>query len=240
MSKFLLFMVFLLAMQTAFAQARFDEYSLTNSDLERGRIIQFLTQLTDEPESKGLIIIYAGENKAYLTDALRHREGIKTFINLRSEKSLSERVYFKIENGGKLLDRELWIYPKNVALPETQAINLNLDNLKTKYLYTTTCVGCEPVVSLLSPNYEGFEMYADLLKKYPNYKSLIVIYPSALDISERNIARKQAQLYAADCKSLLTKQYKIDKSRISIKIVKTVGKDDVTKAKIFILPKIDK
>ena len=239
MKNLLLFILLLLFTQLSLAQTKIDEYEKTDSDSESGRIDAFLVNLLNEKESKGLIVIYSGENEEQIGNILRHIEGIKQYINFRGhsidQKNLAEKVSFKINKGKQPLFKEFWIYPKNIALPEIKERKLNLDNLKTKFLYASICASCEPAVPILSSDSANLEFYAELLKQYPNYTGLIIIHPDAY-IREKD-SYNNALTYVIGYRNILTKEYKIDNKRISIKIAKPVGEGTPVIAKFFIVPK---
>lgn len=234
--KFLLLVTLLMFGQICFAQTLVDEYERTDSDSESARIDNFLTYLQNEPQSKGLIIINIGEKKEQIGIVQRHIEGIKQYVEVRTDKSLAERIFFKISGRKKLLSKELWIYPKYLSLPELK-IDFDLSALKTKYLYGMICEICEPVVPSLSTSSADLESYAEILKKYPNYKSLIILYPNYPEVSKK-AAYQNALNYAADYRNLLTRDYKISNKRISIVIAKNFRKGATTK--LFIVPKVVK
>lgn len=224
---------FVLFSQIAFAQTKVDEYEKTDSDSESIRIMDFVGNLRKEPESKGLIVIYSGENEKRLVDVLRHITGIKQYV----ERLYSNRIFFNIREGKKPLFKEFWIYPKDVAFPELEAKSINLDNLKSAYLYASICAVCEPQQLSLSSDFVDFDLYADLLKKYADYKGLIFITPSSQEGFGSKGFYKDALGYAVNYRNLLVKKYKINNKRIVIKIGKPTGKDAWAFAKFFIVPK---
>lgn len=235
-----LFAAILLLSQINFAQTKIDEYEFTNSDTESAHIDNFLVALQNEPTSKGLIIIYSGANKQEMGVILRHIEGIKEYVNLRSGKSFGERIVYKVDERNKSFAKELWIYPNDIPFPEIKPINFDLDGLKTKYLYAMICLDCEPAVPLLAMDYANLKLYAELLKKYPDYQSSIIIYPTSLDNASKKKYRQMALNYAAQYRSLLINEYKISRKRISVVVAKNPNENRVISAKFYIVPKTTK
>ncbi len=246
MKNLLLLIVLVIFTQTFFAQTKIDEYERTDSDAESGRIDNFLMNLDKQPESRGLIIIYSGESEERLGNILRLIEGIKQYIVFRdvysrAARTFTERITFKIEKGKETLFKELWVYPKDIPLPEIEQPNVNLDNLKTKYLYASVCVDCEPAIPGLSSEWADFKLYAELLMKYRDYKSSIIIYSPSRNRLSKKESYRDALAYAAKYRNLLAKEYKIDNRRISIRIETPIVKDlTPISAKFFITPKIIK
>ena len=163
-------LVLLFFTQAFFAQTKIDEYERMGSDAESGRIDNFLMNLDKQPESRGLIIIYSGEKEERLGNILRLIEGIKQYIvfrdvHSRGAKTFTERVTFRIEKGKETLFKELWVYPKDIPLPEIEQPTLNLNNLKAKYLYASVCLDCEPAIPGLSSEWADFELYAELFNE---------------------------------------------------------------------------
>ena len=77
--------------------------------------------------------------------------------------------------------------------------------------------------------------------KYPDYKSSIIIYSPSHNRSSKKESYRDALTYAAKYRNLLTKIYKIDNRRISIRIETPIVKDlKPTSAKFYISPKIVK
>lgn len=239
MKNSLLLLIFFIS-QITFAQTKVDEYEKIGSDAETGRIDNFLLNLRNEPENKGIIVIYSGESEERIGNILQHVEGIKQYVNLRDENLFAGKIFYQIKQGEQPLFKEFWIYPKNTAIPEIKEKPLNLDNLKTKYLYASICADCEPAVPELSTDIMNYEFYADLLKKYPDYTSSIIIYPFLNTDWSNADSYKNALTYAANYRNVLTKEYKISNKRIFIKISKPFGKDAPTIAKFFIVPKTRK
>jgi hypothetical protein len=237
MKQILFLAILFLFSQTVFAQTKVVEYYRTDSDSEASRLDDYLVKLQKEPESKGLIVIYSGKDGRSLGNALQDIEGIKAFVNIRSGKSYSDRISFKIIEEAPPLFKEFWVYPKGLLLPKTELKSVNLDNLKTNYLYASVCAGCDPAVPSLSRDFVNLELYANLLKRYPNYSGLIIINLGSYEGWSRNELHQDALNYGINYRNSLVKDYKTS-NKISLKVSKPlIKKNSPVWAKFYIVPK---
>ena len=117
-----LLLILLTFSQTSLAQTKVDEYERLDSDSESMRILYFLGKLKEEPEWKGLIVVYSGEKETNLKYALQHIEGIKQYLRIW-KLTTTEKVKFQIVEGKKPLFKEFWIYRKDERLPESESKN---------------------------------------------------------------------------------------------------------------------
>lgn len=235
MKKFFLLFIFLAAAaQIAFGQIKFDEYERTDSDSESARIDNFLVALTQEPENKGLIVIYSGDNKERLGNILAFIEGVK--LHLRFRKFDAERISFLIAGGKQTLFKEMWLVPATGGRnPQIEPIELNLNNLTGKYLYGWSCLDCEPVIPHLSNERKALTLYAEELKNNKNYHALIVVAEGTLPDGERSGFLKPKN-YARDLRKALVEEWKIDSRRVRIEFVKKAKGDFMTAAGFYIIP----
>jgi hypothetical protein len=234
MKKLFFILVFLLTSQIAFAQTKVDEYGAVTNDQESGRIDNFLNVLQQEPESKGLIVIYSGANKERLGNILAHIEGIKQYAGYR--ESVKNEISFVIAEGRNPLDKELWIVQKGEASPKLKLTDLNLNGLKAKYEYALRCLECEPSIPELARDRFTLALYIDALKKNENYNALITIENGlAYDENGQTISAKK---FASNLKELLTTKGGIDKKRIKIRVIN--NKTGAAVAQFYIVPKIVK
>lgn len=241
--KILFFLIiFLVSVQSISAQTKVDEYELMDSDSESARIDNFLSHLQNQPDSKGLIIICSGEDNERLGNIWDHIEGIRSYLFFRSNGAFTDRVSFRVDNRKQPLFKEFWIFPKHIPPPEARLKVPTLENLKNLNLFASRCEECDPVVPALSANSANFELYAALLEKYPDYKSLVIIYPlSDTELKARGLSKKESRQlnlsYAIKYRDILSRQYKISRRRISIKIAKPDDRYRAIRSKFFIVPK---
>lgn len=140
-------------------------------------LVEFTNELMKLPEAKGFILVFGKRG-----ESLRYAKSIKPYMQ-----------YFKIDSdrlltgyGGESEERkmELWIVPKNSALP--QSISTNYD---TAVAFDDYSFGCDPCEFMRR---DALELFAKELKYYPKTKAYIIIYPSKSEYSEiKN--RRQAQ-----------------------------------------------
>jgi hypothetical protein len=237
MKQIALIIILFLSLQITFAQIRVDEYERTDTETEASRIYDFLVKLEEEPESKGLIVIYSGKEGTNLGNALRDIEGIKTQVNVHNGKPNNERILFNVIEKAPSLYKEFWIYPKGSMLPKIELKSVNLDNLKTNYLYASVCASCDPAVPNLSKDFINLELFANLLKRYPNYSGLIIINQGSYEGWKWKELYQDALNYGINYRSSLVKEHKV-RNKISIKIGKPViRKNAPVVAKFYIVPK---
>lgn len=235
MKQIFLLSLFLILAQTSIAQTKIDEYGRINTDSESSRMDNFAYALNQEPDSKGVIIINSGESNENIGNILRQIDGIKYYLsNLRGINP--ERIFFSVKANGERFFKELWIYPKDLPLPELNSVKIDLTNLRTKYLYASTCPNCEPAVGSLSSDFINIESYVKLLKEYPNYSSLIIIHPSGSNVENKKEASKQALELVINYRKSLTKEYKIGGKRVFIKIAEPLRKYSPTIVDFYIVP----
>lgn len=234
MKKILLYIILFAFSQTVFSQTKIDEYQKTDSDSESARLDNFFNFLNEKPESKGLIVIYCGENKTRLGNILAFQNNIKQWVSLSKNGEFDGRISFLIAEGKQPLYKELWIIAKGESSPVIKLADINLNNLKTKYLYAFVCLTCEPVVPLLSADVANTELYKKTLEENSGYEALIIIRPSR---SQEKIYLKEAKNFASEYRKNLTKNRKINKNRITIKIGNSSGEYSAATAELYIIPK---
>jgi hypothetical protein len=217
--KLLPFFVLLLAYQGVFAQTKIDEYWNENSDRESARIDNLLMSLQQDPESKGLIVIYSGEKKEQLGNILGQIEGIKEWIKRR--KIDPQRISFIVTQGKDWLFKELWIAKKGEEFPEFKPLDFDLSKVNEKYLYAKKCLFCEPTVPILDASNVDESLFGEILSKNNRLKGMIAVSKDYLK-------------YAIDFRKRLMKKFNLDVSQISIRITS----DDIVH--FYIAPKMIK
>lgn len=225
MKKNLVGLFVLLISQVVFAQRIIDEYGIIDSDSESARIDNFLNELNDAPESRGLVVIYAGFNKERLGNIAAHIEGVKTYFSYRNFDD--KRVSFLVAEGKEPLTKELWIIKKDEKNPTFKEIDLNLKRITQKYLYAKTCLDCEPVVDVLRTDSVKIEMLVNFLKTNKHYAILIVLSKGSYDFDYADYWRKK-----------IVTLNRIENNRVKIKFGKAaVGAATTT---FYIIPKSTK
>ncbi len=230
----MLLFIFLSVSQFVSAQTKVDEYQKTDSDSESARLENFLFLLNQNPESKGLIVIYSGKNKERLGNILTFQAGMKRWLSVVAGEKFDDRISFLIAEGKQTLDKEFWIISKNEKLPEIKSVDFNLNNLKTKYLYAFVCLDCEPAVAGLSADVADTDLYKKTLEENADYIALIIIRPSR---SEEKVYLKDAKKFASGYQKDLTKSRKINKKRITIRIEDSLSENSAATAELYIIPK---
>ncbi len=237
MKKIFFPLILLIALQFVSVQTKIDEYKNVTSDDDSAHIDSLLYVLQQENESRGLFVIYSGEDKKRLGNILAYVNGVKKWIALI--KLDVSRISFVITKGKESLTRELWIAKKNESLPEFRSIDFNLDNIKSKYFYGETCLDCEPAIPELSTSRIKYALYENALKRNPNYEALIVIEKGTMfDLVGDNVQLVSSRRFGNQFRKIFTIESGIKNSRIKIKFIKPANLG--TSAYFYIIPKIIK
>jgi len=225
MKDLFLLTTFIIFSQVGFAQIKIDEYLRTDSDSEAARLDDFTIELIRQPESKGLIIIYVGENKSRLGNVLNFIEGIKSHFLFRQFDY--RKVDFVITESKEKFFKEFWIIPKGKNPPEVKALDFDLSNLQNPYYYAYACLDCEPAVPGLSIDSVSFRLYAEVLKENLQYKGLIIIYNGGVK-------------HITQIRKLLVEDYKVKGNQVKIRLEKRKNKVNFADANFYLIPKTDK
>jgi hypothetical protein len=231
--KTLLCLLLIVFFQTfVFGQTKTDEYALTDSDSESIRIHNFSLELNKQPESEGLIIIYAGENLTRAGNLFSFANGVKSHIALLSKNKVSVVV----AQGKKWFFKEMWIVSAGEKKPEFKEFKFDFGALKTKLFYAFDCLSCDPAVPELYSGEVDLENYAEILKGNASYKGVIEISTGDYTGWTPRAILSEARRYAGEYRQILTQDHKIPNSRLTIKIKRSPNKDSVTTANLYIVP----
>ena len=233
MKKLLTILILVFCQTLAFGQTIVDEYEGTDSDSELARVEFFINEINKQPQNKGLIVIYSGESREKLGNILAFTKGVKFQIEHYSSK---EKVSLIIAKGKKRFYKEMWSIPEGKKFPEIESIDYDFSNLKNKFLYAVDCLDCEPAVPGFSYSKVDLNFYGDVLKKNSSYQGLIEIYLNDFDKWTYKERLKDALKYAADYRQQMTKDFKIENRRITIRIKKSVEKEAPALANLYIVP----
>lgn len=233
MMKTLFCLLLIVFFQTfVFGQTKTDEYALTDSDSESMRIHNFSDELNKQPESEGLILIYAGENLTRAGNLISFANGVKNHIARLSKNKVSVVV----AQGKKAFFKEMWIVSGGEKKPEFKEFKFDFGALKTRLFYAFDCLSCDPAVPELYSGEVDLENYAEILRKNPGYRAVIEIYTDNYAGYLRGEVLGKARGYAADYRRSLTRNLGISDKRITIKIKRSPKKDSGTTANLYIVP----
>lgn len=209
-----------------YSQTKFDEYEATDSDSESSRIDTFVNALSQQPKSKGLIVVYAGEKLERIGNITAYIEGAEFYIT-EARGIKKDRISFIIGEGKTKLYKEFWILPEETKKPQIPIKEVNLDNLESKLFYATSCLECGPAVPALRNDRINLENYLKILQDNSTFQALVVIHRSGTDGgSAKDFVNKIKQL---------SNEKKINTKRIRIKFVRA-SKDALTTADLHISP----
>jgi hypothetical protein len=201
---------------------KFDEYEDVGVGCqEYFRMDAFVGRISQQEGSRGLIVLYTGENADRFGNILGHISGTKQFLK-NWMGFPPERILFTVVKGKKFFNKELWIIPKNAKVPDIKSFEFDWNNLETKYFFSTTCFMCDPSYGLLTTFQPDFEDYTEVLKKYPNYRGQIIV----------NNFQDLFQV-----RRTLTKEYKLPTNRFSIQLAKrNKGKEESYSVDLYLVP----
>jgi len=215
-----------------FGQTKTDEYALTDSDSESMRIHNFSDELNKQPESEGLIIIYAGDNLTRAGNLFSFANGVKSHIALLSKNKVSVVV----AEGKKPFFKEMWLIREGEKKPEFKEFKFYFGALKSKLFYAFDCLSCDPAVPELYSGEVDLENYAEILRTNPGYRAVIEIYTDNYAGYLRGEVLGEARGYAAEYRWTLTRDLGINNKQITIKIKRSPNKDSGTTANLYIVP----
>ncbi len=217
MKKTFTIFIFLLVLQVSvFSQTKFDEYSFINTDEESGRIDGFLVEMQNNPQAKGLFLVYLGEKKIRIGNILTYHEGVKKYISLRGFEI--DRVSFFVSKGKETFSRELWIINKGDKLPKFEKSTFDLKELEKRILYATFCNECSPAVLTLRTDVIDWDLLAKLLKENPDYKILLQLGKSSHYYDVESDKEMNSKKYVKVLLNRFSEKYKINKNRIKYNI----------------------
>lgn len=140
---------------------------------EYSRIADFGRKIIQQKGSRGLIVVYSGDNRQRFGNVLAYISGVKSYFAER--RMPPEKISFLIAEGKNLFNEEFWIIPENAEFPDIKPFSFDWSKLQAKYHFSTACFRCEPSYPELIDSQPGLAEYAEILKKYPKYKGLIVV-----------------------------------------------------------------
>lgn len=224
MKNSLLLFFLLLISQFAYGQSKFDEFEKLIADDESARIDNFLGALEQQPESRGLIVVYVGDNLDQIGNITAYIKGAQYYIT-EARGIEKDRISFMIGEGKKKFHKELWILPDETKKPQIKSSEIDLNNLKGRILYASSCIECDPVVPALSNDRVNLEEYLKIIKNNPNYQGLITIHPSKGDDTVKE--------YVKEIKQTLN-QKNINKERVRIKLAGK-RKNELTRVEFYLI-----
>lgn len=200
--KYLVFLIFsLFLFQSSFAQTKLGESkSFDDGSTEVRKLIETLKKAT---EDSGLIIIHSNKTREMLGNIISFMEGVKSEVKFKLGEEAINRVSFVIVNGKDNLFKEFWIVPRNKKKQNVKEIEINLNKLKTKYIYASLCSDCVSYAPVISAEREDFKPFANVLKVNSKYKGLIV-------------AHSHNRNWGIDIKNDLIREFDIDCNQIEL------------------------
>lgn len=185
---------------------------------EYGRMANLFEGLRQNPGSRGLIVVYSGDNKKRFGNVEAYVEGVKLYF--KQKRLPPEKITLVIAEGKNLFNEEFWIVPENAEFPDIKPFGFDWSRLDAKYLFSETCLRCEPSYPELTDFQSGIDVYAEILKTYPNYHGLIEVN----DYSELSQIRNS-----------LIKNFKVPRRRFTITLAKKNPENSLS-VNLYIVP----
>jgi hypothetical protein len=209
---------------------KLDEYGDLPTDDEAARLDLFAEKLFKQPKLRGYIVAY-NEPRMERGYYLRRIYGIGRYL---TEARGIEANHVVVVDGGykEKFVTELWLIPEGAEPPSpVSTMSQPPVNTSVAYKFDEECLDCAPAVGLyLYGLDEGLKFYAEVLRKSPDSRGLIIVRP------DRNVSVRKALNEARSAKNLLVKNYRIDANRIIIKSGR--GRNDGTAvAEMWIVPR---
>ncbi len=177
MKKILTILLALLISQVVFGQSeavKVNEFFRSGGGCDiQNAFANFMEEIKQDKESKGLVVFYAGDGKERFGNVLAQKNGVKLFAEFMNFPS--ERILTVILEGKSLSTQEFWIIPKDAKMPFVESFNFDWTKLVSKYHFSEACLSCEPSYPELSSRRAGFKEFAEVLKQYPKFKGEIVV-----------------------------------------------------------------
>ena len=186
--------------------------------VEYFRVMDLFDELKKQPESKGLIVIYAGDKKELIGNATAYAEAAKEFIVTTVGTT---QISVVVAEGKNFFNEEFWVVPKDAALSNIRPATLNWDELTYKYHFSTSCLQCEPSYHSLTDFQPNFEDYANILRQYPKHIGLVTVH-----------SRRDAKQVAEE----LTARRKLPRHRYRIRLLKKASDGLSLTNDLFIMP----
>jgi hypothetical protein len=133
----------------------------------------FMEEIKQDKESKGLVVFYAGDGKERFGNVLAQKNGVKLFAEFMNFPS--ERILTVILEGKTLSTQEFWIIPKDAKMPFVESFNFDWTKLVSKYHFSEACLSCEPSYPELSSRRAGFEEFSEILHQNQKYQGEVVV-----------------------------------------------------------------
>lgn len=199
------------------------------------RTVYLLEEMEKYEGSRGLIVVYSGDNKKRFGSVLAYVSGAKKYLPTWM-RIPTDKISFVIAEGKNLFNKEFWLVPKGAKFPDIKPFEFDWSKLKEKYYFSYTCLDCEPDYPFLSFSQPGLEEYTEVLKKNDNFQGVIEIYMKNYGTQKERL--KEAQKYAAEYRQMLTKDYRVDNEQITIRLKKSTETESTATANLYIVPKI--
>jgi hypothetical protein len=198
---------------------KFDEGPVQGGCGEYGRLGSFMEEMMiRQKDARGLIIVFRGSNLDRFGNLLGYVSGAGGWV--ADHGVPANKISFVLAEGQTFAHEQYWIIPNGAEPPDFTSAHIDWKSLPAKYLFSTTCTGCEPSypeLGLSQPYYEGF---AQVLRNNPNLRGRVEVnnYKDLAEVRRR-----------------LTSEMKIARNRYSITIKKKVIRDDPDGSDLYII-----
>jgi hypothetical protein len=190
---------------------KLDEYGDLGTDDEAARLDLLANKLFSQSSLRAQIVAYSDlrmERGYYL----RRIYGIGKYLT--HARGIEANRVAVVDGGYKnQFSTELWLIPEG-AKPPTPVSKVPKPSVRisSAYKFDEECLDCAPAVGLyLYGLDEGLQFYAEVLRKYPAARGLIIVRP------DEDVSLRRALNEARKARSLLIKRYGIDANQVVVK-----------------------
>lgn len=139
---------------------------------EYGLITSLMNEvMTSQKDARGLVVVYAGKEPDRLGNLLGYIDGARRWVAMHGVPE--SKISYVLANGHTFGYEEYWILPEGALPPQFEEAEFSWKELRSTYLFSTTCTSCEPSypeLGLDQPFYRGF---ARVLNDNPNYRGRV-------------------------------------------------------------------
>ncbi len=207
---FPLLLTFLLFSSITFSQALVDEFGVIGGCDEGARHDNLLITLNETKGSRGLVVIYTGEDMQQIGNVKGYIRSVKHYYRLRGYDEFN--ISFAIAKGKTKFLTRLWIIGKNDKLPKFEKFDPDFSSLSGEYLFSKSCLGCEPMGP--TKDFSDRSWLGKILKENPEYSL-------RYEVTETGRWKKRSgwdnpKKIFKDLQKSLSKNHGISKNRISL------------------------
>ncbi len=224
----------LLLQLSIFGQTLVANYSDVTTAADGANIDNLVSSVRENQGSRGLVLIYSGNDVELLGNVLGYKSRVETYIRTRTNNWNNEdpTIAVRIVGGGVRFQRSLWLKKNGDPYPDFEPLDFDLSTLDRRILYASNeCKECAP--GELDIWQFDWDKIIDLLKENPKVMAEFEIVINAIYTSwdeERNTSQMTPDRYLQVLKSWFEGESDIETAQIKFRLV------DGPNERIFLAP----